>query len=65
MIRYRVKIKVGYNEAFFDFTDSTRATNFANSALLHSVKSEDTENQTKIIMSLEEVEPEEEEEDNE
>ena len=52
MIKYRVKIKVEYAEAHFDYEDSRAACEFAENALKHSVKSKDSDRQTHIELSV-------------
>lgn len=52
MIKYRVSIKVSYNEAWFEFDDSKSACEFAENALTHSIKSKDTDKQAQIIMMV-------------
>jgi len=47
---YRVAIKVGYNEAHFDFDNANDAAEFARRAVGHSVSSDDQSKQTKIVM---------------
>lgn len=49
---YRVVLKVGYCEAFFDFADVTVACDFACQALSHSVECEDTKKATKITLLI-------------
>ena len=41
-MKYRVIIKVGYNEGWFEFNTPVEACNFATTAISHQVKNEDT-----------------------
>ena len=41
-MKYRVIIKVGYNEAWFEFDSPAEACDFATIAISQQVKSEDT-----------------------
>lgn len=41
-MKYRVIIKVGYNEAWFEFDTPVEACNFATEAISKQVKNEDT-----------------------
>ena len=52
MIKYITAIKVGYNEAWFEFEDSKTACEFAENALNHSIKCKDTDKQTEIILRV-------------
>lgn len=47
-MKYRVILKVGYNEAYFEFDDINRAAEFAGEILVHSVKSDDTDKKTSV-----------------
>ena len=59
--KYRVIIRVGYQEAFFDFDVAADAAGLARTLLEHSVASEDTKKQTSIIMCVTDVNAEDEE----
>ena len=52
MIKYRVMIKVGYCDAWFEFDGAESACAFAENALKHSVKSKDTDKETHIDLSV-------------
>lgn len=52
MIVYRVMLKIGYYERWFEFKDSLEAFSFAGTALNHSVKSEDNEKMVKVVVEL-------------
>lgn len=43
MLKYRIILRVGYCEAWFEFDDPTAACDFARTALLHQTVNEDTE----------------------
>lgn len=60
---YRVVLKVGYCEAFFDFDEAESACNFAMLALTHSVACDDTKKATKITLQIVNPVAEKEEED--
>ena len=62
MIVYRVILKVGYNEAYFEFESAGEATDFATNALKHSTSCDDTKKKFKIMMAIVDAENEEEEE---
>lgn len=49
---YRVVLKVGYNDAFFDFATAEMAGEFASNALIHSVASEDTKRATYVSIKV-------------
>ena len=51
MICYRVIIKCGYKNAYFDFDSSSEACSFAEKALLHG-SSEDDEKLPAIILKV-------------
>ena len=52
MIKYRVILKVGYNEAWFEFENAVEAINFATIALQSMVANEDTNKKTKITIEV-------------
>lgn len=56
MIKYRVVIKVSYNEAWFDFENAQQAGDFAAIALKHMVPSEDQRKSSYITIRV--VDPE-------
>lgn len=60
-MKYRVIIKVGYCEAYFDFDTPLEAADFATIALSHHSESEDTKKK-KISMEIINTEIEEEDE---
>lgn len=62
-MKYRVTIKIAYHVAYFDFEDAAEACNFATSALMHSVSSEDQNKAASIMLRIINSEMEEEEED--
>lgn len=49
---FRVTLKVGYNRAFFDFANASDAGDFASTALMHSVDSEDTDKETSVSIKV-------------
>ena len=51
-IKYRVILKVGYYETYFEFESSDQACNFAANALSHMVTSEDTKKKTSINIQV-------------
>lgn len=61
MIKYRVILKIGYNEAWFEFENAVEAINFATVALQSMVANEDTNKKTKITIEI--INPNEEEEE--
>ena len=50
MIIFRVILKVGYNEAWFEFESAEDACAFAKNALVHMADSEDQKRKTYISM---------------
>jgi hypothetical protein len=63
MIKYRVVIKVSYNEAWFEFDSADQACGFATNALTHMVSNEDCRKSAKIRIEAVDIEAEKEEED--
>ena len=63
MVKYRVVIKVSYNEAWFEFESADQACNFATNALTHMVSNEDGKKSVKIRIEVVDVEAEETEDD--
>jgi len=61
MIKYRVILKIGYNEAWFEFENAVEAINFATVALQSMVANEDTTKKTKVTIQI--INPNEEEEE--
>lgn len=49
---YRIIVKVGYHEAFFDFDDVNEAASFASIALKHSRGSDDSKKAYSINMKI-------------
>lgn len=62
-IIYRVVIKVGYYEAFFDFDSVNEACEFTRTAVVHSVENEDSKRPTSLTIKV--INPEQEREDDE
>ena len=54
-MKYRVLIKVGYNNAYFDFDSMQSAGDFAVMALTHQVENEDTKK--KMSIGIEVIDP--------
>lgn len=52
MIKYRVILKIGYDEAWFEFENAVEAINFATVALQSMVANEDTNKKTKITIEI-------------
>lgn len=59
MIKYRVRIRVSYNEAWFTFDNGEDACKFAATAVTHSVDSDDQNKVPYIAVEVYEEEPEE------
>ena len=49
---YRVILKVGYNEAYFDFASVEDAATFGRVALAHMVDCDDTKKKSSITMLI-------------
>lgn len=62
-IIYRVILKVGYCEAFFEFESVEDAAAFARVALKHMVSNEDTKKKSSITMFIVDPTGEEREDD--
>lgn len=62
-MKYRVIIKVSYQEAWFEFDTAADACNFATIAISHQVKSEDTRKTDHIRIEVVDPTVEVEEED--
>jgi len=64
-ILYRVILKVGYYESWFEFTNSLDAMDFATAAMKHMVSNEDTKRKTYITVHVvnKDLEDEENKED--
>ena len=60
---YRVIIKVGYYEAYFEFNESEKACEFATTALAHMTSNEDTKKKSSIALEIVDPALEESEED--
>lgn len=60
---YRVILRVGYYEAYFDFVEAVEAVSFAQNALVHMVPSEDTKKKYYVTMQIVNPELEESEDD--
>lgn len=65
MIKYRVVLKVGYQEAWFEFETAKDATKFAEVALTNMVTNEDNKKKTHINLQVVDVEAEKREEEEE
>lgn len=52
MISYRVIIKCGYKNSYFDFDSSSEACAFAEKALLHGRSGDDDEKLPAIILKV-------------
>ena len=61
-IKYRVILKVSYNDAFFDFDCAEDACKFAITALEHSATSEDQKKVPKVTIEVINPNPESEDE---
>ena len=61
MIVYRVVIKVGYNEAAFEFESLRDAGDFARMVLTHQVETKDTEKALYVKIEVRSCEEDEEE----
>lgn len=59
-MKYRVILKVGYNEAWFDFDTIEEAGEFAKTILVHQTESPDS--RKKSVVRIDVVNPEAEEE---
>lgn len=62
MMIYRVVIKVGYNDAAFEFESLRDAGDFARMVLTHQVETEDTKKALYVKIEVRSCEEEEEEE---
>lgn len=51
-MKYRVIVKIGYNEAWFDFDDMQDAGKFAEAVLVHQVPNEDTRRKTSVSIRV-------------
>lgn len=59
-MKYQVRVRVKYYEAFFEFTDECEAMAFARTVLEHEIASEDNPNkQTEIAIYVIKVDKEE------
>ena len=58
---YRVILKVGYYNTWFEFKSSKEACDFASAALAHMVSNDDTDKATFVSMQLVDVEAEKKE----
>jgi len=63
MIKYRVVIKVSYNEAWFEYDGAAEAVNFASNALSHMVSNEDAKKPSRIAIEIVNTGMEEEEDE--
>lgn len=61
MIKYRVILKISYNEGWFEFENAAEAISFATVALESMVANEDTNRKTKITIQV--INPDEEKEE--
>lgn len=62
-MKYRVILKVSYNEAWFDFDNIEDAGEFAKTILTHQVESEDSKRKSMIRLEIIDPSAEEENED--
>lgn len=62
-IKYRVIIKVGYNEAWFEFDSADQACGFATNAISHMVECEDTRKKTTITIQVVDADAKDDDED--
>ena len=62
-MKYRVILKVSYNEAWFDFDTIEEAGDFAKTILVHQVESPDSKRKSTIRVEI--INPAEEEEEDE
>ena len=62
-MKYRVILKVSYNEAWFDFDTIEEAGEFAKTILLHQVESPDSKRKSTIRVEI--INPAEEENEDE
>lgn len=62
-MKYRIIFKVGYNEAWFEFSDLNEAGEFAKKLLTTLVPNEDTKKRNHIRLEIINSEIESEEED--
>jgi len=60
MVKYRVVVRVSYNEAWFEFDDAKEAVSFASIALSHMVSNEDAKKPSRIAIDVVNTEMEEE-----
>lgn len=60
MTKYRVVLKVSYNEAWFEFEDGTKAVEFAKTALESMVNSEDQQKRSFITIQVVDADAEKE-----
>lgn len=51
-MKYRVNVKIGYYEAWFDFEDMADAGEFAKTVLTHQVPNEDTRRKTSVSIRV-------------
>ena len=52
MMKYRVILKVGYNEAWFEFNEIQDAGEFAKSILMYHVDCEDTKRKSSVRIDM-------------
>lgn len=62
-MKYRVILKVSYNEAWFDFDTIEEAGEFAKTVLVHQSDSDDSKRKSSIRIDVINTEAEEENED--
>lgn len=63
-MKYRVIVKIGYHEAWFDFEDMADAGEFAKTVLTHQAPNEDTRYKTSVnILVVKDGEAAEEDEE--
>lgn len=62
-IKYRVVIKVSYNETWFEFDSADQACGFATNAISHMVDSEDTKKKATIAIQVVDADAKDDDED--
>lgn len=61
-MKYRVIIKIGYNNAWFEFDSIAEAGSFAETVLVHQIPNEDTKKKSFITIQVVDENAESEEE---
>ena len=62
-IKYRVIIKVSYNEAWFEFDSADQACGFATNAISHMIDSEDQRKRAYITIQVVDADAKDDDED--